>query len=581
MQLFRTVPHHIPMLFSAAARSIHDFHGSLYPADRPCAWSSFAMLLAIGRRFEAHYYFPVLILVVVCQFPVRIIPPGAHQVRTGVFPVPPSLIFYSHGRECDCRTRAIGNNCYLQQLTIMLAAAIRLESPSFHRKVDCTNIAQSNECTHSCSAAFSAWRTNHVIIERIARQISWPIKVHQTRFSPWLQCTEMSQACQVRHDCSRSTLNSTIFAVHVVIWQLSLCRHRTQWKPYHAASLREAARLTSARVLAFKLDTNRKPLWCTPSAPNICHAERKLNIPPPNSKITSPLRDENRFGRRACSALYVGTLPRTSRRRSKRLRRFHTGSNCRRTNHPLYRSHRPLWGTQFLHSPGDIQRDKGAWVPENRPQCLIRTSHPFRCRAPWSWDASLWNSESNALKTGSKASNIIQCILCTISDRQRRIHPVECFERIEGSEARTVPNRQFLSSTVCDWSQSARTVHPMWRKGLSSTRLVTSQEGLASEKSASFRCCVSSKLWRNGERKLRDRIMQTSYTKCKKGQSWSNTPCSLWRSAPAHSERSCCSYLQFSMLLTGQSRSVSKTIHRIMLLGWKRLWILSGTKETR
>ena len=101
------------------------------------------MLLAIGTRFEAHYDFPVLILVVVCQFPAPIIPPGAHQVRTGLFPVPPSLIFYSHGRECDCRTRAIGNNCYLKQLTIMRAAAIRSGSPSCRRKGICTNFAQS------------------------------------------------------------------------------------------------------------------------------------------------------------------------------------------------------------------------------------------------------------------------------------------------------------------------------------------------------------------------------------------------------------------------------------------------------
>ena len=101
------------------------------------------MLLATGTLCEAHYDFPVLILVVVCQFPAPIIPPGTHQVRTGVFTVPPSLSFYSHGRECECRIRAIGNNCYLQPLTIMRAAAIRSESPSFRRKGDFTNFAQS------------------------------------------------------------------------------------------------------------------------------------------------------------------------------------------------------------------------------------------------------------------------------------------------------------------------------------------------------------------------------------------------------------------------------------------------------
>ena len=93
---FHTILRNLPPSYSHAffRRGSIDFHGSLYIADRPCAWSSFAMLLATGTLCEAHYDYPVLILVVVCQFPAPIIPPGAHQVRTGVFTVPPSLSFY-------------------------------------------------------------------------------------------------------------------------------------------------------------------------------------------------------------------------------------------------------------------------------------------------------------------------------------------------------------------------------------------------------------------------------------------------------------------------------------------------------
>jgi len=41
------------------------------------------MLLAIRARFEAPHGFPALILVVFCQIPPWIFPPGLPQVRTG------------------------------------------------------------------------------------------------------------------------------------------------------------------------------------------------------------------------------------------------------------------------------------------------------------------------------------------------------------------------------------------------------------------------------------------------------------------------------------------------------------------
>ena len=112
------------------------FHVSPCMADRPCARHSFAMLHAIRVRFEAPNGFPVLTLVVLCQLPPRIIPPGSHQVRTGTFAR--SLLAWAAMQLSN--TAACFSACYLQQLTLINRSGDLLGfcsgAPIFCRKGD-------------------------------------------------------------------------------------------------------------------------------------------------------------------------------------------------------------------------------------------------------------------------------------------------------------------------------------------------------------------------------------------------------------------------------------------------------------